>query len=130
MRRPERRHSHRFAFEIADRLDALGSEQLEASRVDAAQERDRRLQIQLDHEARNEPHANIDLLRPYGAVDKIQRNIDILNIMEAFDFEQALADVLRRNTDAGDLGEPDGGDLGWALLRRRSFTAEQGPGSG
>jgi hypothetical protein len=74
----------------------------------SGQELDRCVRIDLDDMVRDEAHAYVDLIGPNRSVDGVQRNLDILNVIEALDFEQPFRDVLRRNTNPGNFGKADG----------------------
>jgi hypothetical protein len=69
----------------------------------SSQELDRCVRIDLDDIVRDEAHAHVDLVGPNRSVDGVQWNLDILDVIEALDFEQLFRHVLRRNTNPGIL---------------------------
>src|SRR5439155_23366653 len=79
---------------------------------------------------RDEAHAHVDLVGPNRSVDRVQWNLDILDVIEALDFEQPFRHVLRRNTNPGNFGKADGRYFRRSLLSRPRFTANQGYGRG
>jgi hypothetical protein len=96
----------------------------------SSQQLDRCVRIDLDDIVRDEAHAHVDLVGPNRSVDGVQWNLDILDVIEALDFEQLFGHVLRRNTNPGNLGKADGRYFGRSLLSRSPFTANQGYGCG
>src|SRR5262249_47579224 len=63
-------------------------------------------------------------------MDRVQWNLDILDVIEALDFEQPFRHVLRRNTDPRNFGKADGRYFRRSLLSRPRFTANQSYGCG
>jgi hypothetical protein len=51
-------------------------------------------------------------------VDGVQWNLDILDVIEALDFEQPFRHVLRRNTNPRNFGKADDRYFGRSLLSR------------
>jgi hypothetical protein len=105
----------RLALEVADRADALGPEELVAADVDPGQENDRRAGIHLHDEGRDERHADVDLAVGEGLVDRGRSELDVLHVAEPLGAQQLLGHVLGRDTDAGNLREPDPRRLGGGL---------------
>src|SRR5262249_38755423 len=90
VRGPQRRKADRLTLEIANRVDAFGSKQLEAADMNAAQQHERRRQIQLDDVLRNKPYAEINAVGPYRAMVQVQRDIHVADIGEPLDPQQLL----------------------------------------
>src|SRR5262249_33283520 len=63
-------------------------------------------------------------------MDRVQWNLDILDVIEALDFEQPFRHVLRRNTNPRNFGKADGRYFRRSLLSRPRFTANQSYGCG
>ena len=78
-----RLNGHRLPFEIPDRSDAVGREQLETARVDAGQENDRVTGIDPDGERRDEPHGEVDLAGGQRLVEARGGDGDVLHVGEA-----------------------------------------------
>ena len=109
-------------------------EQLEAAGMHAGQHRDRLARVDRDQERRREVHAEIDLAarRSSAAFVDARLHAHIADIGEAFGAQQLLGDVLRREADAGSLGDPDRGRFRRPLVgeRCRGRQARRGAGHG
>ena len=81
----------------ANAVHALGPKQLEASGMHSTQERDRRLQVQLDDVARDEAHADINLVGSHRS----------------------------RNTNPGKFGKADSRGFQRSVLRKRVLHANE-----
>ena len=73
----------------------LGTEQFEASGVDAAEQYDRHASIHLHDERRDERHGHIDFSSREGRVDVGGFHFDILDLGKALGLKQPFGDVLR-----------------------------------
>src|SRR5262249_14158186 len=117
-----------FSLEVANCVHALCPKQFEAPGMHPSQQLDLCVRIDLDDIIRDEAHAHVDLVGPNRSVDRIQWNFDILDVIEALDFEQPFRPALWRNTKAGSFGKADGRSSRRGLLSRPRFTANQGYG--
>src|SRR5215510_1620242 len=100
-----RRNADRLTLEVANRVDTFGSKQLEAADMHAAQQHERRRQIQLDDVLRNKSYAEINAVGPYRAMVQVQRDIHVADIGESLEPQQLLGDVLRGDANPGSLGK-------------------------
>src|SRR5262249_56243599 len=126
--RGQLRYGYGFPTEFTNRLDALGPEQLEASGMDPAQEHDRHARVHLNDEGRNEGHADVNLTSREAWVWIGPRRLEILDVGKPFSPEQLFGYVLRRNADARNLHEANGGGFRWRLLRKTVRPADQAGG--
>src|SRR5262249_47197912 len=116
VRRSQLRHGQRFSLQVTDSLDALGPEQLKASRMHAAEQYEWQTSVELNDVGCNEGHADVDRPRSEPRVYVRRRQLDILDVGEPLAPQQLFRDVLRRNADARNLPEPDGRGLRRRLL--------------
>ena len=95
-------HGDGFALEVTNRVDALGPEQLEASRMYPAEEDERQAGVDRNDEWRNEGHADVDRAGGEAGI-YVHRHLDILDAGETLAPQQLFGNVLRRNADARDF---------------------------
>jgi hypothetical protein len=90
--RPERRDPNSLALQVAERADALGAEQLEASNVNAGEQRQLVAGVDPGDEGRHRCDAKVGLASSDG-VDAIDAGLFYgMDICEALALEQLLGD--------------------------------------
>ena len=65
----QRGHGHGFPLEVADRLDVIGPEQLEAADVESCQDDDGIARLQAEQERGSEMAVEVGLTRGEGGLD-------------------------------------------------------------
>ena len=78
----------RFSLEVADGAHAIGSEQFEATYMDAGEEHERVSHVHLHDERRDKCHADVDLAGHEGGIGIGFRDVHVLHIRKTFDPEQ------------------------------------------
>jgi hypothetical protein len=96
----------------------------------ARQDRDRVASIDRDDEGCREVQTEVNLAAGDGRVLDGRGQLDITDVGEALCGQQLLGEVLRRNADARDLGEPDRGGLGRGFVGERCPGAQDARGAG
>jgi hypothetical protein len=110
-------------------VDALIGEQLEAAGVHARQHRDRLACIVREHQGRCKVEAEVELAARHSLAVAAGAGGDVADLAEALGAQQILDGILWCYADAGDLAEPDRGDLRRAFVGQRLSSAEDACGA-
>src|SRR4030095_13756342 len=109
-------HSHCLALEVADRADAVGPEELEATDVDAGKYDKRIAGGHPDDDGTAVFHAEVSLARRQcHHASAPTRLRDVLDVGEALPTQKVVGHVLRRPADAWNPDEADAPGLGRRL---------------
>jgi len=93
-------HADRLPFEVADRVDSIGGEQLVAADVAAAEQDDRIARVDLPDPVADEPQRDVDVTCGERAVRAHTAPHAVLHVGEAFCPQQILGDQLRSHAEA------------------------------
>jgi hypothetical protein len=123
----QHRDRHRFPFQVADRADAVGPEELIAADMAACQHGDRIPGVDAADELRGEVHVDVRLPGGQRLLDAFRPlRLKVVHLREPLTSEEFLSHVLHALTNTGGLDQPDFCGLGrW--LRHHPFgrQAEQ-----
>src|SRR5262245_51775156 len=117
--RAQTRHADVLTLEIRDAADASACKQFETADVLTAHHRDRFASIDRDDEGRRVVRGEIDLPsseRESGRDPGIGRYIS--DVGKSFRALQFVGDILRRDANAVDFCQSEGGDFGRCLLSK------------
>jgi hypothetical protein len=94
-----------LALQVANPVNLIGSEQLEAAAMDSPQDDDRISSIDLGDKRRAKGHADVGLARCYGT-ERSKTLLDVFDIGKPVALQEIFGQILRRDTDGEGFYHP------------------------